>query len=61
MFMFLSRVYAGIADEKSKMNSRCRRDASFMHRLYNIGARTGPRGIPAAIFLGDESSPSAET
>jgi hypothetical protein len=29
--------------------------------LYNTGARTEPWGTPAAIFLGEESSPSTET
>jgi hypothetical protein len=31
-----------------------------MYRLYNTGNRTEPGGTPAAIFLGEESSPSTE-
>jgi hypothetical protein len=32
-----------------------------MYRLYNTGARTEPWGTLAAIFLGEESSPSTKT
>jgi hypothetical protein len=32
-----------------------------MYELYSTGARTEPCGTPAAIFLGEESSPSTET
>jgi hypothetical protein len=32
-----------------------------MYRLYNIGAKTEPWGISAAIFLGVENSPSTKT
>jgi hypothetical protein len=35
--------------------------ASFIYRLYDIGARTEPWDTPAAIFLGVENSPSTKT
>lgn len=32
-------------------------EASLICRLYGIGARTEPRGIPASVFLGIENLP----